>query len=132
VTGHSRHVRSHSQPRDADASFGAVDARGVLGDQLWTSSSPVGPTPLNAKRRTVLDGLPNLLFEANVVLGIQNRASEVGIRVDKTFVQARLARWQEAMDDVQASLRDLEASATAKAGARDWSDTTARRSRTRQ
>ena len=87
---------------------------------------------MNAKLRTALDGLPNLLFEANVVLGIQNRASEVGIRVDRTFVQARLARWHDAIDDVQASLRNLEPSATAQACARTGSTATAGRTRTRQ
>ena len=72
------------------------------------------PTALNAKLRTIMDGLPTLLLEANVVLGIQHRAAEIGILVDRPFVQARLARWQGAVEGVQAGLRTIEAAGRAR------------------
>jgi hypothetical protein len=69
---------------------------------------------LNAKLRTTLDSLPTLLSEANVVLGIQNRAAEIGILVDRSFVEARLTRWQEAIEGIQAALRSVDASRKAR------------------
>jgi hypothetical protein len=86
-----------------------------MGDQRHTAFTTSGPSALNAKLRTIADSLPTLLLEANVVLGIQNRAAEIGILVDRTFVQARLARWQDAVAGVKAGIETLEARGKAKA-----------------
>jgi hypothetical protein len=71
------------------------------------------------KRRlcTVIDDLAPMLFEANVVLGIQNRAADIGFTVDRSFVRARLDRWQDAIAGVEANREKLSPRASGKRAA---------------